>query len=85
MARQHIDRSLHIRRLVPNNPRQEQTHGWYAWECIRDGMTVQEYLDAPFDPNAFIRWKKRPNRPCTGPAIIHLKWDIAHGSIELLP
>jgi hypothetical protein len=78
-----IDRSLLIRKLVPNNPRQEQTHGWYAWECLRDGMTVQEYLDAPYDPDAFIRQKGRSNRPFTGPAILHLETDLENGFIEL--
>ena len=78
-----IDRSLRIRKLVPNNPRQEQTHGWYAWECLGEGMTVQEYLDAPFNKAATIRWQKRPGRPCTGPDIRHLQWDIEHGFCEL--
>ena len=46
-------------------------------------MTVQEYLDAPFDETVYIRLQKRRGRPCTGPDMIHLQWDIEHGFCEL--
>ncbi len=46
-------------------------------------MTVQKYLDAPFDETVYIRWQKRRGRLCTGPNIIHLQWDIKHCFCEL--
>ena len=35
-----------IRRNVAENPRRGDTHGWYAWELIKDGMTWEEYEEA---------------------------------------
>lgn len=79
----YINRSLLIRKLVPTNPRKQYTHGWYAWECLHDDMTVQQYLDAPFNSDAAVKGKGRFNRPFTGPAILHLETDIESGFIEL--
>jgi hypothetical protein len=75
----HLDRNLRIRKLVPNNPHKEHTHGWYAWQLIVDGMTVQQYLDVPFDRASY----KGRLLPFTGPKLRHLRLDLDLGAIEL--
>jgi hypothetical protein len=70
--------------LVPNNPRQEQTHGHYAFNLYRPGISVAEYLAAPCDRRLPIRWpRKHPT--FTGPHRRHLEWDVEHGFVALLP
>jgi hypothetical protein len=78
-----LDRNLRIRKLVPNNPRKEHTFGWHAWQLIVDGMTVQQYLDSPFDPGGYTYRKGRHVQPFTGPKLRHLKLDLDIGAIEL--
>jgi hypothetical protein len=46
-------------------------------------MTVQQYLDSPFDPGGYTYWKGRHVQPFTGPKLRHLKLDLDIGAIEL--
>ena len=56
-----------IVRLTSTNPRKPGTQGYDAWNLIRDGMTVGEYLAAHKATGAKI------------PALAHLDWDRGHG------
>jgi hypothetical protein len=76
----YLDRNLRIRKLMPNNPHKEHTHGWYAWQLIVDGMTVQQYLDVQID-----RAKGRRLPLFTDPKLRHLKLHLDFGAIELYP
>lgn len=38
-----------------DNPRKEGTHGWNSWNLIKDGMTVEAYLQAG-GRNNDLRW-----------------------------
>jgi hypothetical protein len=69
--------------LVPNNPRQEETHGHHAFNLYRKGMTVRAYLAASFDQSLPIRHGKRFHS-FTGPHRRHLEWDIEHGFVRLI-
>lgn len=33
-----------IKKLKDTNPKRQGTHGWYNWDCYKDGMSIPEYL-----------------------------------------
>jgi hypothetical protein len=35
-----------IRKVADKNPRREGTHGFNSWECIKNGMSYEKYLEA---------------------------------------
>lgn len=68
-----------LKKLVAENPRRADTHGYFSWMLYRDGMTYNEYMKSKA-PEGQITGV---GTPFSGPGRNHWDWDLMHGYTAL--
>jgi hypothetical protein len=70
---------LRLKKMA-DQPRAEDTMGYFSWQLYEDGMTYSEYMARKDYPESR---SKRTGELFRGPGRNHWDWDLMHGFIAL--